>query len=72
MIDRALEIFNLQFTYTMRPPGLGANPIDDFLFTSKRGFCEHFSSAFAFTATASSLFCPWKPRLVFHGFTLTG
>ncbi|MCF8111302.1 MAG: DUF3488 and transglutaminase-like domain-containing protein [Desulfobacteraceae bacterium] len=35
------------FAYTMEPPLLGKNPADEFLFESRRGFCEHFASAFA-------------------------
>src|SRR5690606_7640439 len=48
MIDRALNIFHDQFVYTMRPPRLGVNAIDDFLFETKRGFCEHFASTFVY------------------------
>ncbi|MCR6653986.1 MAG: DUF3488 and transglutaminase-like domain-containing protein [Cellvibrionaceae bacterium] len=55
MVNRALQIFHGEFTYTMRPPALGANPIDVFLFDSKRGFCEHFSSAFVFLMRAAGL-----------------
>ena len=34
------------FVYTMRPPLLAADSVDEFLFTTRRGFCEHFASAF--------------------------
>lgn len=34
------------FIYTLEPPLLGTNSIDDFLFASRAGFCEHYSSAF--------------------------
>ncbi|HVO90896.1 MAG TPA: DUF3488 and transglutaminase-like domain-containing protein [Casimicrobiaceae bacterium] len=34
------------FTYTLSPALLGDHPIDEFLFDTRRGFCEHFSSAF--------------------------
>lgn len=36
------------FSYTLRPPRLGANSVDDFIFKSKKGYCEHYASAFAF------------------------
>lgn len=37
------------FNYTLDPPTLPEeNRIDAFLFSSKRGFCEHYASAFAF------------------------
>ncbi len=37
------------FTYTLQPPPLfNDNLIDEFLFDSQRGFCEHYASAFTF------------------------
>lgn len=48
IIARALALFNREFTYTLQPPTLGQDSVDDFLFSTKRGFCEHFSSSFAF------------------------
>jgi transglutaminase-like putative cysteine protease len=35
-----------QFSYTLEPPLLGRNAVDDFLFGSKAGFCEHYAGAF--------------------------
>ncbi len=34
------------FEYSLTPPALGADAVDDFLFTTRRGFCGHFASAF--------------------------
>jgi len=34
------------FTYSLTPPPLGPDPIDDFLFNTRTGFCGHFASAF--------------------------
>lgn len=34
------------FVYTLQPPLLGTDPVDEFLFESRRGFCEHYASAF--------------------------
>jgi transglutaminase-like putative cysteine protease len=35
------------FTYSLTPPPLGRrNPVDDFLFHTRTGFCGHFASAF--------------------------
>lgn len=46
-IERILQHFSLQpFYYTLSPPLLGRNYIDDFLFSTRRGFCEHYASAF--------------------------
>ncbi|MDR0775022.1 MAG: DUF3488 and transglutaminase-like domain-containing protein [Azonexus sp.] len=46
LIDKALDLFAREFFYTLRPPLLGENGIDEFLFTTRRGFCEHFAAAF--------------------------
>ncbi len=34
------------FSYTLNPGLLGQNRIDDFLFGSRKGFCEHYASSF--------------------------
>jgi transglutaminase-like putative cysteine protease len=34
------------FAYSLRPPPLGENSVDDFLFGTRRGFCGHYASAF--------------------------
>nr|WP_153389510.1 DUF3488 and transglutaminase-like domain-containing protein [Acinetobacter wanghuae] len=34
------------FVYTLNPGILGHNRIDDFLFNSRQGFCEHYASSF--------------------------
>jgi len=35
------------FVYTDSPGKMGKDPLDEFLFVRKAGFCEHFASAFA-------------------------
>jgi protein-glutamine gamma-glutamyltransferase len=35
------------FSYTLTPPALGLDSIDDLLFHTHQGFCEHYASAFA-------------------------
>ena len=35
------------YFYTLEPPPLGSQPVDRFLFDTRRGFCEHYASAFA-------------------------
>ncbi len=43
----AFEHFRREpFVYTLRPPRLGADPVDEFLFDTRRGYCEHYASAF--------------------------
>jgi transglutaminase-like putative cysteine protease len=34
------------FTYSLTPPPLGPDPVDDFLFDTRTGFCGHYASAF--------------------------
>jgi transglutaminase-like putative cysteine protease len=47
LIRQALAYFNEQaFVYTLEPPPLGADPVDEFLFVTRRGFCEHYAAAF--------------------------
>ncbi len=47
IVQKALHMFREQpFVYTLRPPLLGRNSVDDFLFDTQRGFCEHYASAF--------------------------
>jgi len=43
------------FVYTLRPPLLGENSIDEFLYTTRRGFCEHYASAFVFLMRAAGV-----------------
>lgn len=48
VVIHALRYFREEpFYYTLRPPPLTENPVDQFLFESRRGFCEHYASAFA-------------------------
>jgi len=44
-----------EYFYTLEPPRLEADSIDDFLFNTRRGFCEHFASAFTFLARAAGI-----------------
>jgi transglutaminase-like putative cysteine protease len=43
------------YEYTLEPPLLGEDSVDEFLFSSKAGFCEHFSSAFVFLMRAAGV-----------------
>ena len=49
IINQALAFFTQQgFSYTLSPARLTrANAIDQFLFETREGFCEHYASAFA-------------------------
>ncbi len=48
IIQAAMNNYNASFTYTLNPPVLGADSIDEFLFITQRGFCEHFASSFVY------------------------
>jgi transglutaminase-like putative cysteine protease len=55
-LNKILSMFReQQFYYTLRPPKLGKNSVDEFLFSSKQGFCEHYASAFATLARAAGI-----------------
>ncbi|HET6629938.1 MAG TPA: DUF3488 and transglutaminase-like domain-containing protein [Woeseiaceae bacterium] len=55
-IEDVLQKFHEEaFYYTLEPPPLGANPVDEFLFETRRGFCEHYASAFAVMMRAAGL-----------------
>ena len=43
------------FRYTLSPPRLNNNRIDEFLFNTKAGFCEHYSSSFTFMLRAAGI-----------------
>lgn len=46
-IDKILQHFHQEdFYYTLTPAVLGENAVDEFLFTTRRGFCEHYAHAF--------------------------
>lgn len=57
VVAQALRLFGTEdFTYTLTPPALGsADPIDQFLFSTRQGFCEHYSSAFVFLMRAAGI-----------------
>jgi protein-glutamine gamma-glutamyltransferase len=55
-VRAVLDMFRQQpFYYTLTPPGLGDNSVDAFLFDTRRGFCEHFASAFAVLMRAAGI-----------------
>jgi transglutaminase-like putative cysteine protease len=46
VVRRALDWIKADFSYTLVTPPPGRDPVDEFLFGYKAGFCQHFSSAF--------------------------
>lgn len=56
LIARALQMFRQeQFFYTLEPPALGENMVDEFLFGTRRGFCEHYASSFTVLMRAAGI-----------------
>jgi transglutaminase-like putative cysteine protease len=56
ILARAIDYFKRAgLEYTLAPPALGRDSVDEFLFETKSGFCEHFSSAFAFMLRAAGV-----------------
>ena len=56
IIDFLTEQYQHGFSYTLSPGKLSTeNPIDDFLFNTKRGYCEHFASSSAFLLRAAGV-----------------
>ncbi|HET7359879.1 MAG TPA: DUF3488 and transglutaminase-like domain-containing protein, partial [Rhodanobacteraceae bacterium] len=56
IVQAALRLFHDgDFSYTLAPPPLGRDSIDDFLFSTRQGFCEHYASAFTFLMRAAGI-----------------
>ncbi|MDD2892351.1 MAG: DUF3488 and transglutaminase-like domain-containing protein [Halothiobacillaceae bacterium] len=55
--QRALEHFRTQaFSYTLEPPRLSEQDgMDDFLFNTRAGFCEHYATSFVLLMRAAGL-----------------
>lgn len=56
LVAALLRHFNHEpFGYTLKPPLLGANSIDEFLFRTRRGFCAHYAGAMVFVLRAAGI-----------------
>ncbi|HWI99376.1 MAG TPA: DUF3488 and transglutaminase-like domain-containing protein [Burkholderiales bacterium] len=56
IVTRAIAFLRRgRYAYTLEPPLLGQDSVDEFLFDFKAGFCEHFSSAFVFLMRAAGV-----------------
>lgn len=57
IIRAGLSLFHERpFYYTLQPPLLKTdNVVDEFLFTTRQGFCEHFASSFVFLMRAAGV-----------------
>jgi len=56
IVEHVLRMFREQeYTYTLSPPLLRGDVVDQFLFESRRGFCEHFAGSFALLMRAAGI-----------------
>jgi transglutaminase-like putative cysteine protease len=56
VLRAAITFFQNQgLIYTLNPPLLGRHTADEFLFDTKRGFCEHFANAFVVALRAAAV-----------------
>ncbi len=62
-IAAVLDNFRRGFEYTLEPGRLGRDAVDEFLFDSRQGFCEHYSGAFVYLMRAAGL-----PARVVNGY----
>ena len=71
IIARAMDYLRSQpFLYTLTPPALGAQPVDEFLFETREGFCEHYASALTVLLRAAGL--PARVVMGYQGGELNG
>ena len=57
VVDRALRHFNQNdYVYTLEPPLTpGFDSVDQFMFDTRRGFCEHYASSFTVLMRAAGI-----------------
>ncbi|RMG58037.1 MAG: DUF3488 domain-containing protein, partial [Gammaproteobacteria bacterium] len=56
VIRKALDFFNREaFHYTLSPPRIAGDPVDGFLFQTRRGFCEHYAGSFVVLMRAAGI-----------------
>lgn len=55
LIEKLFNYYHQSFFYTLKPPALGVDVVDDFLWGTRQGFCEHFSSSFVFFMRAAGV-----------------
>lgn len=56
IVAEAMQMFRQQeFVYTLQPPLLGQHSVDEFIFDTKQGFCEHYASSFVFLMRAAGV-----------------
>lgn len=60
-----IAMFRNDFSYSLEPPPLGGNSVDEFLFDTQTGYCEHYASAYATLLRAGGV--PARVVLGYYG-----
>lgn len=70
IVSQVLAMFNAEdYHYTLNPPLTpGADSVDQFLFQTRRGFCEHYAGSFALLMRSAGI--PARVVLGYQGGTL--
>lgn len=56
IVDAALEWLRHEgFVYTLQPPLISGDMVDEFLFNNRQGFCEHYAAAFTVLMRAAGI-----------------
>lgn len=55
IVADALAWIRRDFAYSLSAPPLGRDGMDDFLFSTRRGYCEHFAGAFTVLMRAAGI-----------------
>ena len=56
VVNSALDYFRVnKFYYSLTPPALPRDAVDEFLFDTREGFCEHFASSFVVLMRAAGI-----------------
>ena len=56
LINQVLTDFNQNnYYYTLQPPSIQNNSLDEFYFQTRAGFCEHYASAFTYLMRAAGI-----------------
>lgn len=56
LVANLLRHFNQEpYGYTLRPPPVGQNSIDEFLFRTRKGFCAHYAGAMTFVLRSAGI-----------------
>lgn len=55
VLQRILQLYQTSFSYTLKPPALQGERVDQFLFSTRAGYCEHFASSLVFALRAAGI-----------------